>query len=88
MNVKDNLIDYFDSFGLDCPEEIILVSDKLNVDYIYNSTQFEELMSVLCDYHCLYYINESNKKKSFYDMKVFSHNGTLFNETFIMKYFT
>ena len=38
MNMKDASIVYFDSFGLDCPEEIIMLSYRFNVHYVYNST--------------------------------------------------
>lgn len=88
MNVKDNLIEYFDSFGLDYPEEIIILSDRLSVNYVHNSTQFQDLMSVLWSHHCLHYINESKNKNSFCDIiKLFLHNDTMFNERFMIRYF-
>ena len=65
-----------------------MLSDRFNINYVCNSSQFQDLMSVLCGYYCLYLINESNKNKSFYDIiKVFSHNDILFNERFKMRYF-
>jgi len=38
MNMKDVAIVYFDSFGLDCPKEIIMLSYRFNAHYFYNST--------------------------------------------------
>ena len=35
MNMKDVAIEYSDSFGLDCPEEIIMLSYRVNV-HVYN----------------------------------------------------
>ena len=54
INVKANKpLEYFDSFGLDAPNEVIELSDRLGVNYIYNSTQYQDLNSVLCGYWCL-----------------------------------
>ena len=38
MNMKDVAIEYFDSLGLDCPEEIIMLSFRFNVHYVCNGT--------------------------------------------------
>ena len=81
-------IEYFDSFGLNAPHEVVELSDTLGVNYIYNSTQYQDLKSVLCGYWCLYFVNESRKGKSFYDiLKPFSHTNTQFNERLIVEYF-
>ena len=63
MNIKTNIVEYFDSFVLNCPMEVIYLSNKLRLNYIYNSTQYQNLVSVLCGYYCLFYINESYKGK-------------------------
>ena len=62
INVKPNeVIEYFDSFGLNAPNEVVELSNSLGVNYIYNSTQYQDLKSVLCGYWCLYFVNESRK---------------------------
>ena len=88
VKVAPEPIEYFDSFGLNAPHEVVELSDTLGVNYIYNSTQYQDLNSVLCGYWCLYFVNESRKGKSFYDiLKPFSHSDTQFNERLIVEYF-
>ena len=88
IRLKPNLIEYFDSFGLNAPMELVYLSDKLRLNYLYNSTQYQDLESVLCGYYCLYYVNESQKGRSYYDiLKPFSHTDTKFNERLIVEYF-
>ena len=31
-----------DSFGLNCPKNVIKVSNTLNLNYVYNSTQYQD----------------------------------------------
>ena len=74
MNIRRDIIEYFDSFGLNCPEEIIRVSNRLNLNYVYNSTPYQDLLSVLCGYYCLHYMNECSRKKTHHNIiKVFFH---------------
>lgn len=74
MNIRRDIIEYFDSFGLNCPEEIIRVSNRLNLNYIYNSTPYQDLLSVLCGYYYLHYMNERSRKKTHHNIiKVFFH---------------
>ena len=82
-------IEYFDSFGLNAPHEVVELSHLMGLNYIYNSTQYQDLNSVLCGYWCLYFVNESRKPKvSYYDvLKPFSHTDTQFNERLIVEYF-
>lgn len=82
-------LEYFDSFGMNAPNEVVELSDTLGVNYIYNSTQYQDLNSVLCGYWCLYFVNESRKGRSYYEVVVrpFSHTDTQFNERLIIDYF-
>ena len=81
-------LEYFDSFGLNAPNEVVELTDTLGVNYIYNNTQYQDLKSVLCGYWCLYFVNESRKGKYFYEIvKHFSHTDTQFNERLIVEYF-
>ena len=88
LHIKPNIIEYFDSFGLNCPEKIICLSTILGVNYLYNSTQYQDVLSVLCGYYCIYWINELNKGKTYYNtVKVFDSIDTKFNEQLIRGYF-
>ena len=64
MNLKKNIIEYFDGFGLNCPEEVIEVPNRLVFNYLYNSTQCQDLMSVLWGYYCLHDMNERIRRKN------------------------
>ena len=45
MNIKPDVLEYFVSFGLNCPTEVIQWSDNLRLNYLYNSTQYQNLSS-------------------------------------------
>lgn len=88
LYLKPDIIEFFDSFGLICPEEVIHLSNIVGLNYIYNSTQYQNLISVLCGYYCIYFINKSHKGKQYYDViKPFSHRDTEYNEQLIKNYF-
>ena len=88
IHVKNDIIEYFDSFGLNAPMELVELSDRMGLNYLYNSTQYQDLKSVLCGYWCLYFVNESRKGRSYYDiLRPFSHTDTQFNERLIVEYF-
>ena len=81
---KKNQILYFDCFGLKPPQELL----NLKIEYIYNSTQYQNLYSTTCGYFSLYFINEIHKR-SFVDVvQPLKHNNTIYNEHFIEYYFT
>ena len=65
MNIKKNIKEYFDSFGLNCPGEVIEVPNRLGINSLYNSTQYQDLMSVLWGYYCLYDMNEHSRRKTY-----------------------
>ena len=88
LNNRPNIIEYFDSFGMNAPMELVNLSNRLNVNYLYNSTQYQDLTSVLCGYYCLYFVNESHKGKSYLSiLKPFSHTSSRSNERLITNYF-
>ena len=83
MCIKPDIIGYIDSFGLRPPEEVVQLSNVLGFNYIYNSSQYQDISSVLCGYYCIYWINESYKGKSYYDViKVLDHSDRKFNKIF------
>ena len=74
LNLKPDIIEYFDSFGINAPMELVNLSNRLNVNYLYNSTQYQDLMSVLCGYY-------------WNIIKPFSDKSTKSNERLITDYF-
>ena len=54
INIKATVIEYFDSFGIYAPMEVVQLSNKVGFNYIYNSTQYQDLLSELCGYFCLH----------------------------------
>ena len=74
---------YFDSFGIGFPQEF-----KSSKPVIWNSSQFQNIRSVLCGYYCLYFLHQWAQGKDFYDiLKPFSLTDTMQNEKFIKEYF-
>ena len=74
MNIRRDIIEYFASFGLNCLKEVIRVSSRLNLNYVNNSTPYQDLFSELCGYYCLHYMNERSRKKTHQNIiKVFFH---------------
>ena len=63
MDITSDVIEYFYSFSLNCPTEVVQFSDNLGLNYLYNSTQYQNFMSVLYGCCCLYYVNELSKQK-------------------------
>ena len=63
--LKDNgsHLQYFDSFGLQPPEEI-----KGGKKIQFNTSQLQDLKSSRCGFYCLYVLNELSKGKDYYDI--------------------
>ena len=86
--VKNKMIDYFDSFGMPPFQEIVDHAKKQNLRLIHQSDQLQNIKTTTCSYFCLYFLNETNKGNSYFDLlKVFEIHDTLNNEQFIEKYF-
>ena len=76
---------YFDSFGMGQPKEFTSAGKPI----LYNSSQYQNIKSVLCGYYCLYFLHQWSLKKDYYDiLQPFSLTDTMFNEKFIKKYFS
>ena len=74
---------YFDSFGMGFPQEF-----KSSKPVIWNSSQYQNINSVLCGYYCLFFLHQWAQGKDFYDiLKQFSLVDTAQNEEFIKEYF-
>ena len=86
--VKDNVINYFDSFGLPPFQEIVNHARKKNLTLLHQNNQIQNLLTTTCGYFCLYFLNEMNKGKSYFDLlEVFDIYDTTNNEKFLEQYF-
>ena len=86
--VKNGVVNYFDSFGLPPFQEILNHTRKRNLTLLHQDNQIQNIMTTTCRYFCLYFLNEMNKGKEYFDLlKVFDVNDTMKNEKFIGNYF-
>ena len=86
--VEDGVINYFDSFGLPPFQEIVNHAKKKNLTLLHQNDQIQNIMTTTCGYFCLYFLNEMNKGKTYFDLlKVFDIHDTIKNEKFIERYF-
>ena len=86
--VKDKVINYFDSFGLPPFQEIVNRARKKNLTLLHQNNQIQNLLTTTCGYFCLYFLNEMNKGKSYFDLlQVFDIYDTMKNERFLARYF-
>ena len=71
------------------PEEYAKRAKKDNLQIIYNTSQYQELTSVLCGYYCLFVLHRAMVfNENYVDiLKVFNENNQKYNENFIKKYF-
>ena len=86
--VKDNIINYFDSFGLPPFQEIVNHARRQNLTLLHQNNQIQNINTTTCGYFRLYFLNEMNKGKTYFDLlKVFHIDDTMKNEKFIERYF-
>ena len=86
---QDKKLNYFDSFGMPYPEEYAKRAKKDKLQIIYNTSQYQELTSVLCGYYCLFVLHRAMvfNEKYVDILKVFDENNQNYNEKFIKNYF-
>ena len=85
--VKNGIINYFDSFGMPPFQEIVNHAKRKNMTLLHQSDQIQNLLTTTCGYFCLYFLNEMNKGRSYYDsLKVFNIQNTIVNEKYIENY--
>ena len=86
--VKDNVINYFDSFGMPPFQEMVNHAKKKNLTLLHQNNQIQNMQTTTCGYFCLYFLNEMNKGKTYFDLlQMFDTNDTMKNERFIESYF-
>ena len=84
---KDNVINYFDSFGMMPFQEMVDHAKRKNLTLLHQNQQIQNLYSTTCGYFCLYFLNEMNKGKDYFDLLQVFKKDTNYNEKFIEKYF-
>ena len=86
--VKNGIVNYFDSFGMPPFQELVDHAKKKKIILLHQNNQIQNINTTTCGYFCLYFLNEMNKGKSYYDLlKVFDIHDTMKNEKFIENYF-
>ena len=86
--VKDKVINYFDSFGLPPFQEMVNHARKKNLTLLHQNNQIQNIKTTTCGYFCLYFLNQMNKGKSYFDLlEVFDIYDTTNNEKFLEQYF-
>ena len=86
--VKNGIINYFDSFGMPPFQEIVNHAQRKNMILLHQNNQIQNINTTTCGYFCLYFLNEMNKCKTYFNLlKVFDINDTMKNEKFIERYF-
>ena len=66
--VKDNVINYFDSFGMPPFQELVNHSKRNNLTLLHQNNQIQNMKTTTCGYFCLYFLNEMNKGRLYYDL--------------------
>ena len=84
---KNNVINYFDSFGMPPFEEMLQHAKKKNVTLLHQNQQIQNLFSATCGWFCLYFLNEMNKGVDYFDLLQVFSDDTNKNEAFIERYF-
>ena len=86
--VKDNVINYFDSFGMPPFQELVNHAKRKNLTLLHQNNQIQNINTTTCGYFCLYFLNEMNKGKSYFNLlEAFDIHDTMKNERFIKHYF-
>lgn len=60
-------IEYFDSYGLAPPIEVLVMMENSHEVKLYNTSQIQALGTPICGYYCIHYIKR-RKHKSMYDV--------------------
>lgn len=79
---------YFDSFGVVPPPEIIKYLKTSGKQIYYNSSQIQNIKSLMCGYYCVDFIKQFDKGRDIYDILYeYEQQPTQFNETKIKNKF-
>ena len=85
MYVNNNIVTYFDSFGVEHYEIMKFINRKEIITNIYKIQAYD---SIMCGYFCIRFINFMFNGKSLTDyINLFSPNDFNKNDDIILKYF-
>ena len=87
VKITANFINYFDSFGMQPPQELINLCYTFNKLSKYESNQFQDLSSVLCGYCCFYFLKEFERNNYFNVVKKIARNNYKKNKRYTINYF-
>ena len=85
--VKDNVINYFDSFGMPPIQELVDHAKRKNLTLLHQDQQIQNLYSSVCGYYVLYFLNEMHKGVDYLDLLEPFTRDTKYNDDLIGKYF-
>ena len=85
--VTNNVINYFDSFGIPPFQELVDHAKRKNLTLLHQDQQLQNLYTATCGWFCLYFLNEMNKGVDYFDLLQVFSSDTYKNEEFIEKYF-
>ena len=85
--VKDNVINYFDSFGLPPSWELVNHAVRKNLTLLHQDQQIQNLYTTSCGFFCLYFLNEMHKGTDYFDLLQVFDTDTDRNEKFLENYF-
>ena len=86
----DSTCEYFDSFGLIMPNEVMKYFSTGAKQIFYSGDEIQERDSVLCGYWCLYYLTERQRDVPILNVihnAEFDMNDQTVNHRFIIDYF-
>ena len=89
-NVESSYCEYFDSFGLIMPNEVMKYLMTSGKKIFYSGDEIQERDSVLCGYWALYYLSERQKNVPMLNVihnANFDMNDQTVNHRFIIDYF-
>ena len=87
-NFQENELWYFDSLGMLYPHEFEKSAQKDKVNVIFNTAQYQNLLSVLCGYYYLFVLHKWSEGLDYCNiLKPFSHTNTSHNKQLIRNYF-
>ena len=85
--VKNNVINYFDSFGLPPFQELVDHAKRKNLTLLHQDQQLQNLYSSVCGYYCLYFLYEMHNGVDYFDLLKPFTRDTKYNDNFIERYF-
>ncbi|DAC81744.1 TPA_asm: adenain [Trichoplax MELD virus] len=86
-DLHSNDVEYFDSFGLYPPSEILSYLKTAKKGIVYNRSQIQNINSVMCGYYCCYYLIKRYYNNKPLDILLdYEQKPTTFNERLIKQF--